>query len=100
MTRNDRGIDVDSGGNLVVRNDASLNPTNYDIAGATQMPTLNYRVQISFWTALGQTSDISRFVGDPRPGATLLQRLSPGLQLHSAQALGEPKDFQSTIAQQ
>jgi len=33
VTRNDRGIDVDSGGNLVVRNDASLNPTNYDIAG-------------------------------------------------------------------
>jgi parallel beta-helix repeat protein len=31
VTRNDRGIDVDSGGNLVVRNDASLNPMNYDI---------------------------------------------------------------------
>ena len=30
---NDRGIDVDGGGNLVVRNDASLNTTNYDIAG-------------------------------------------------------------------
>jgi hypothetical protein len=25
-----------------------------------------------------------------------LPRLSPGLQLHSAQALGEPKDFQSS----
>ena len=35
-TRNDRGIDVDAGGNLVVRNDASLNTTNYDIvAGNT-----------------------------------------------------------------
>ena len=33
VARNVRGIDVDSGGNLVVRNDASLNPTNYDIAG-------------------------------------------------------------------
>ena len=33
---NDRGIDVDAGGNLVVRNDASLNATNYDIvAGNT-----------------------------------------------------------------
>ena len=32
VARNVRGIDVDSGGNLVVRNDASLNPTNYDIA--------------------------------------------------------------------
>jgi parallel beta-helix repeat protein len=33
---NDRGIDVDGGGNLVVRNDASLNATNYDIvAGNT-----------------------------------------------------------------
>jgi len=30
-TSNDRGIDVDAGGNLVVRNDASLNATNYDI---------------------------------------------------------------------
>jgi parallel beta-helix repeat protein len=30
-TRNDRGIDVDAGGNLVVRNDASLNTTNFDI---------------------------------------------------------------------
>jgi parallel beta-helix repeat protein len=30
-TSNDRGIDVDAGGNLVVRNDASLNTTNYDI---------------------------------------------------------------------
>lgn len=30
-TRNDRGIDVDGGGNLVVRNDASLNTTNFDI---------------------------------------------------------------------
>lgn len=29
---NDRGIDVDGAGNLVVRNDASLNTTNYDIA--------------------------------------------------------------------
>jgi parallel beta-helix repeat protein len=28
---NDRGIDVDAGGNPVVRNDASLNATNYDI---------------------------------------------------------------------
>ena len=36
VTRNDRGIDVDSGGNLVVRNDASLNPTNYDIAGGNE----------------------------------------------------------------
>ena len=36
VTRNDRGIDVDAGGNLVVRNDASLNTTNYDIvAGNT-----------------------------------------------------------------
>jgi parallel beta-helix repeat protein len=35
-TSNDRGIDVDAGGNLVVRNDASLNTTNYDIvAGNT-----------------------------------------------------------------
>ena len=35
-TRNDRGIDVDAGGNLVVRNDTSLNTTNYDIvAGNT-----------------------------------------------------------------
>ncbi len=33
---NDRGIDVDAGGNLVVRNDASLNATNFDIvAGNT-----------------------------------------------------------------
>ncbi|SRR6266536_1908978 len=33
---NDRGIDIDAGGNLVVRNDASLNTTNYDIvAGNT-----------------------------------------------------------------
>jgi parallel beta-helix repeat protein len=31
VTRNDRGIDVDGGGNLVVRNDASLNTTNFDI---------------------------------------------------------------------
>ena len=31
VTRNDRGIDVDSGGNLVVRNDASLNTINFDI---------------------------------------------------------------------
>ena len=30
-TRNDRGIDVDARGNLVVRNDASLNTTNFDI---------------------------------------------------------------------
>jgi parallel beta-helix repeat protein len=30
---NDRGIDVDAGGNLIVRNDASLNTTNYDIVG-------------------------------------------------------------------
>jgi parallel beta-helix repeat protein len=29
---NDRGIEVNSVGNLVIRNDASLNPTNYDIA--------------------------------------------------------------------
>jgi parallel beta-helix repeat protein len=29
---NDRGIEVNSAGNLVVRNDASLNTTNYDIA--------------------------------------------------------------------
>ena len=29
---NDRGIDIDAGGNLVVRNDASNNTTNYDIA--------------------------------------------------------------------
>ncbi len=36
---------------------------------ATQMPTSNHRVRISFWIALGQTSDISRFVGDPDPGA-------------------------------
>ena len=28
---NDRGIDVDAGGNLIVRNDASLNATKYDI---------------------------------------------------------------------
>ena len=35
-TSNDRGIDVDAGGNLIVRNDASLNTTNYDIvAGNT-----------------------------------------------------------------
>jgi parallel beta-helix repeat protein len=35
-TRNDRGIDVDGTDNLVVRNDASLNTTNYDIvAGNT-----------------------------------------------------------------
>ena len=32
VARNVRGIDVDLGGNLVVRNDASLNATNYDIA--------------------------------------------------------------------
>jgi parallel beta-helix repeat protein len=31
VTRNDRGIDVDSGGNLVVRNDASINTINFDI---------------------------------------------------------------------
>ena len=30
-TRNDRGIDVDAGGNLVVRNDATLNAINFDI---------------------------------------------------------------------
>jgi parallel beta-helix repeat protein len=30
-TSNDRGVDVDAGGNLVVRNDASLNATNFDI---------------------------------------------------------------------
>ena len=31
MARNVRGIDVDLGGNLVVRNDATLNTTNFDI---------------------------------------------------------------------
>ncbi|HEY2714455.1 MAG TPA: right-handed parallel beta-helix repeat-containing protein [Chthoniobacterales bacterium] len=31
-TQNDRGVDIDAGGNLVVRNDASLNGTNFDIA--------------------------------------------------------------------
>jgi hypothetical protein len=35
-TQNDRGIDVDAGGNFVVRNDASNNTTNYDVvAGNT-----------------------------------------------------------------
>ena len=31
VARNVRGIDVDLGGNLVVRNDATLNTTNFDI---------------------------------------------------------------------
>ncbi len=31
-TSNHRGIDVDAGGNLIVRNDSSNNTTNYDIA--------------------------------------------------------------------
>jgi hypothetical protein len=31
-TTNPRGIDVDAGGNLIVRNDSSNNTTNYDIA--------------------------------------------------------------------
>ena len=48
VTRNVRGIDVDSGGNLVVRNDASLNTTNFDIVPAMQMPTSSHRFQISF----------------------------------------------------
>lgn len=30
-TQNDRGIDIDAGGNLIVRNDSSNNTTNYDI---------------------------------------------------------------------
>jgi secreted PhoX family phosphatase len=30
-TSNDRGIDIDAGGNLIVRNDSSNNTTNYDI---------------------------------------------------------------------
>src|SRR5437016_9597956 len=35
-TQNDRGIDIDAGGNFVVRNDASNNTTNYDVvAGNT-----------------------------------------------------------------
>ena len=46
--------------------------------------------------ALGKLQTLAASFGDPRPGATLLPRLSPGLQLHSAQALGEPKDFQSS----
>jgi hypothetical protein len=33
---NDRGVDVDAGGNLIVRNDATNNTTNFDIvAGNT-----------------------------------------------------------------
>jgi hypothetical protein len=31
VARNVRGIDVDLGGNLVVRNDAIINATNFDI---------------------------------------------------------------------
>ena len=35
-TQNDRGIDIDAGGNFVVRNDSSNNTTNYDVvAGNT-----------------------------------------------------------------
>ena len=32
MTLNDRGIDVDFGGNLIVRNSASGNTTDYEIS--------------------------------------------------------------------
>lgn len=33
VTDNDRGIDTDAGGNLIIRNSASGNTTNYDITG-------------------------------------------------------------------
>ena len=33
VSNNDRGIDVDAGGNLIIKNSASGNATDYDLAG-------------------------------------------------------------------
>ena len=62
VARNVRGIDVDLGGNLVVRNDAILTRPISISCLAMQMPMSRHRVQISFSYGPGQTSDISRFV--------------------------------------
>jgi len=41
VTENDRGIDVDAGDNLIVRNSANANTTaNYDIVGGNDVGTL------------------------------------------------------------
>ena len=41
MTDNDRGIDVDVTGNLIVKNSASGNTTNYDIAAGNKTGTIS-----------------------------------------------------------
>ena len=55
-TNNDRGIDVDAGGNLIVRNDASLNTINFSIVPGNTNANANHRARILPSPGRGQTS--------------------------------------------
>ncbi|CAN5582374.1 hypothetical protein BH20VER1_BH20VER1_31620 [soil metagenome] len=60
MTDNDRGIDVDAGGNFIARNTASGNTTNWDVV------TGNVILVISATTAGAVTGNS----GGTAPGST------------------------------